>query len=53
MDIGEHLTRDGLVKIVKLKASLNKGLSNELKSFFQEISITKPKFNIPIIIDHN
>lgn len=29
MDKGEHLTIDGLIKIVNLKASLNKGISNE------------------------
>lgn len=36
MDKGEHLTIDGLIKIVNLKAFLNKGLSNELKVFFQK-----------------
>jgi hypothetical protein len=36
MDKGKHLTIDGLNKIINLKASLNKGLSNELKVFFQK-----------------
>lgn len=54
MDKGEHLTEDGLVKIINLKASLNRGLSNELKVFFPKvIAITRPKLNIPITIDYN
>jgi hypothetical protein len=54
MDKGEHLTIDGLIKIVNLKASLNKGLSNELKTFFPEtIAITRPKINLSMTIDYN
>src|SRR5271168_4698094 len=54
MEKGEHLTRDGLIKIVNLKASLNKGLSNKLKVFFLEvIAITRPKIDLPITIDYN
>jgi hypothetical protein len=53
MDKGEHLTKDGLLKIVNLKASLNKGLSNKLKVFFPKIIIKRPKVNLPIIIDYN
>ena len=54
MDKGEHLTKDGLIKIANLKASLNKGLSNELKVFFPEvIAITRPKIDLPINIDYN
>jgi hypothetical protein len=30
----EHLTKEGLLKLVSLKASLNKGLSGKLKSEF-------------------
>ena len=51
MDKGEHLTIDGLIKIINLKAYLNKGLSKELKVFFPEvIAITRPKIDIPITI---
>lgn len=54
MDKGEHLTVDGLIKIINLKASLNKGLSNELKVFFPKvIEITRPKFDLPITMDYN
>jgi LAGLIDADG endonuclease len=31
IDKGQHLNSEGLLKIVNLKASLNKGLSNKLK----------------------
>jgi hypothetical protein len=31
---GEHLTMDGLTKIVRIKACMNKGLSDTLKSAF-------------------
>jgi LAGLIDADG endonuclease len=54
MDKGEHLTINGLIKIVNLKASLNKGLSNELKVFFPKvIAIIRPKVDLPINIDYN
>ena len=53
MDKGEHLTKDGLVKIINLKASLNKGLSNKLKVIFPEIIIKRPKVDLPLIIDYN
>jgi hypothetical protein len=54
MDKGEHLTVDGLTKIINLKASLNKGLSNELKLFFPKvIAITRPKIDLPITINYN
>jgi len=33
----EHLTKDGLLKIVSLKASLNLGLSEQLKVAFPNI----------------
>jgi LAGLIDADG DNA endonuclease family protein len=54
MNKNEHLTEDGLVKIINLKASLNKGLSNKLKIFFSNvITITRPKLNLPITINYN
>jgi hypothetical protein len=48
MDKGKHLTQDGLVKIINLKASLNKGLLNKLKVSFP--GIKRPKVDLPIII---
>lgn len=33
----EHLTKEGLLKLVSLKASLNKGLSGKLKSEFSSV----------------
>jgi hypothetical protein len=46
----EHLTEDGLRKIIALKASLNKGLTDNLKSAFpQIIPVTRPLVqNLPI-----
>jgi hypothetical protein len=50
----EHLTKDGLIKIINLKASLNKGLSDKLKTNFPNITkVERSKVNIPIIIDYN
>jgi len=54
MNKGEHLNKDGLTKIISLKASLNKGLPNKLKIYFPEvIEIDKPKVNFPIDINYN
>src|ERR1700756_426295 len=54
MDKGEHLTVHGIIKIINLKASLNKGLSNELKvSFPKVIAIIRPKINLPITMNYN
>ena len=54
MNKGEHLNKDGLIKIVNLKASLNKGLSNELKiNFPNTIKVERPKVNIPMNINYN
>lgn len=38
----EHLTKEGLLKILSFKASLNKGLSLKLKEYFPDI-IGKPR----------
>jgi hypothetical protein len=35
MNRKEHLTPEGLKKILAIKASMNKGLPDELKSIFQ------------------
>jgi hypothetical protein len=44
----EHLNIDGLIKIVNLKAILNKGLSDKLKIYFPyTIKMKRPKVNIP------
>lgn len=54
IDKSKHLTKDGLIKIVNLKASLNKGLSNKLKIFFfPKVTIKRSKIDSPIIIDYN
>jgi len=37
----EHLNEIGLMKIISLRASLNKGLSNKLKSYFPNIIKTE------------
>ena len=38
ISLGEHLTKEGLLKLVSLKASLNNGLSSKLKSEFPEVT---------------
>ena len=54
MNKKEHLDKKGLIKIISLKASLNKGLSYNLKISFPDINkIKKFKANIPINIDYN
>ena len=45
----EHLTQEGLLKIVSLKSSINKGLSESVKKHFSPITITKRHVaNIPV-----
>lgn len=43
MEQGEHLTKEGLLKIVGIKASLNFGLSDTLKEAFPDIKLTPKK----------
>lgn len=47
----EHLTKEGILKIVSLKASLNRGLSEQLKAAFPDnnpaIRLTDFSINIP------
>lgn len=38
---GEHLTKDGFLKIINLRSSLNLGLSDEVKKAFPNIIINK------------
>jgi hypothetical protein len=45
----EHLTIEGLHKIVAIKASMNKGLSNVLKEAFPNI-ISMPR---PLVVDQS
>jgi hypothetical protein len=52
MKHGEHLTTDGLHKIVAIKASINKGLSEELQNAFPNIvSVARPIIELPENID--
>jgi hypothetical protein len=54
MNKNEHLTEDRLDKIINLKASLNKGLSDKLKiDFPNTIKAERSKVNFPITIDYN
>jgi len=54
MEKGDHLKKGSLIKIVNLKASLNRGLSKELKIYFPGITIVKiAKIDLPIDIDLN
>lgn len=49
----EHLNKSGLIKILNLKASLNKGLSKNLKLSFPDIILReKPKVILPLNIDY-
>jgi hypothetical protein len=52
MSTKEHLTQEGLEKIVSLKASINKGLSEELQAAFPQcVPILRPVVNKKIIPD--
>jgi hypothetical protein len=54
MNKSEHLNKNGVKKIVKLKASLNKGLSEKLKLNFPNIiKIERPSKNLPTCINYN
>lgn len=49
---GEHLTLEGLQKIVNIKASMNRGLSNKLVAEFPNtVPAGRPKVENPIIPD--
>ncbi|PQE31504.1 LAGLIDADG (mitochondrion) protein [Rutstroemia sp. NJR-2017a WRK4] len=48
----EHLTSEGLKKLIAIKASMNKGLTGELKALFPDITpMTKPEPETGLIID--
>lgn len=47
MNSGEHLTKEGLAKIVNIKASMNKGLSEQLKEqFIDVVPVQRPVIEI-------
>lgn len=54
MNKGEHLLKDGLVKIVNVKASMNKGLNEQLKEQFTEIvPVQRPIVEInPLLVSN-
>ena len=41
----DHLKEEGLIKLVSLKASMNKGLSNILKDAFSDINLSVANFD--------
>ena len=49
----EHLTQEGFMKIIAIKASINRGLSEKLKLNFPDVvlGIERPKVNTPKTID--
>ena len=48
----EHLTKEGLHKLVAIKASINKGLSDELKAGFPDIiPVSRPELVDQVIKD--
>lgn len=47
MNSGEHLTKEGLAKIVNIKASMSKGLSEQLKEqFLDVVPVQRPVIEI-------
>jgi hypothetical protein len=54
MNKGEHLTIDGLKEILRIKASINKGLTEELKTVFPDIiPVDRPLVELQKSIDPN
>ena len=52
----EHLTQEGLIKILAIKASMNRGLPDKLKlaAFFQDVvPVERPLVKLPQAIDPN
>lgn len=53
VDKGEHLNIDGLKNIISLKASLNKGLSKDIKRYFPKvIKAERSIVNVPKNINY-
>ena len=54
MDRQEHLTPEGLNKIVRIKASMNKGLSEDLQMAFPNVTpVSRPIVDVAIIPNPN
>lgn len=54
MNKDEHLKKNSLIKIINLKASLNRGLSDKLLFNYPEmVKVQKSKVSVPVSIDHN
>lgn len=50
----EHLTKEGLDKIVAIRASINIGLSPELKAAFPNFTpVSRPEFELSKNVDSN
>jgi hypothetical protein len=55
MNKGKHLTNEGLLEIISIKASMNKGLNESLKKEFPNvIPVNRPEknHNSPLIYDN-
>jgi hypothetical protein len=54
MNKGEHLTKEGLAKIINIKASINKGLSIQLKEQFTNVvPVQRPEVEIsPLLVSN-
>ncbi len=54
MNRQEHLTPEGLMKIVSIKAAMNKGLSEDLQTAFPNVTpVSRPIVDVPTIPDPN
>ena len=54
MSKGEYLNEEGLIEVIKLKASLNKGLFNKLNSHFPNlIKVIRSEKNLSMYINFN
>jgi hypothetical protein len=53
MEQKEHLTSEGLAKIVAIKASMNSGLSSKLKAFTHVLPVPRPLIEDQEIQDPN
>ena len=50
----EHLTQEGLIKIIAIKASMNRGLSEKLKLYFPDVvPVVRPIVENPKVHDSN
>ena len=48
----QHLSLDGLKKIVSLKAAMNNGLSEKLKAAFPDVvPVQRPSVEVPLRVD--